>query len=96
MAGGGPGLGGSGGPQFGIGLGIVHRGAIYANVDNAVSLPGFTRFDGALYWTLSPTLQVQLNVENLADTRYFASAHNNNNITPGAPRSAWVSLNLRY
>ncbi len=82
--------------RFGIGLGIVHRGAIYANVDNAVSLPGFTRFDGALYWTLSPTLQVQLNVENLADTRYFASAHNNNNITPGAPRSAWVGLNLRY
>jgi catecholate siderophore receptor len=82
--------------RFGFGLGIVHRGAIYANVDNAVTLPGFTRFDGALYWTLSPTLQVQLNVENLADTRYFSSAHNNNNITPGAPRSAWVSLNLRY
>ena len=83
-------------PRFGIGLGIVHRGAIYANVDNAVSLPGFTRFDGALYWTLNPSLQLQLNVENLADTRYFSSAHNNNNITPGAPRSAWVSLNLRY
>jgi len=83
-------------PQFGIGLGIVHRGAIYASTDNAVRLPGFTRFDGALYWTLNPTLQLQFNVENLADTRYFASAHNNHNITPGAPRSAWLSVNLRY
>ncbi|HTL14591.1 MAG TPA: TonB-dependent receptor, partial [Thermomonas sp.] len=82
--------------RLGVGLGIVHRGEIFANVDNAVTLPAFTRVDAALYWTLSPSLQVQLNVENLADTRYFASAHSNSNISPGAPRSAWVTLNIRY
>lgn len=82
--------------RFGAGLGIVHRGAIYANIDNLVSLPGFTRLDGAFYWTVNPSLQLQLNVENLLDKRYFASAHNNNNITPGAPRSAWVTLNFHY
>ena len=27
-------------------------------------------------------------VENLLDTEYYASAHSNNNITPGAPRSS--------
>lgn len=82
--------------SFGAGLGVVHRGEIYANVDNKVALPAFTRVDAALYWTLSPSLQLQLNVENLGNTRYFASAHSNNNISPGAPRSAWVSLNFRY
>jgi len=82
--------------RFGAGLGIVHRGAIFANIDNAVTLPAFTRFDAALYWTLNPTLQLQLNVENLGNTRYFATAHSNNNISPGAPRSAWVSINVRY
>lgn len=81
---------------FGVGLGIVYRGAIFANVDNQVTLPAFTRFDGALYWTVSPTLQLQLNVENLANKRYFASANSNNNISPGAPRSAWLSVNFRY
>ncbi len=81
---------------FGLGLGIIHRGAIFASADNAVTLPGFTRFDGALYWTLNPTMQLQLNVENLGNRRYFTSAHNNNNITPGAPRSAWISINYRY
>lgn len=81
---------------FGAGLGIVYRGEIYANVDNKVALPAFTRVDAAVYWTLSPSLQLQLNVENLGNTRYFASAHSNNNISPGAPRSAWVSLNFRY
>jgi len=81
---------------FGMGLGIIHRGAIFANVDNTVELPAFTRFDGALYWTLNPSMQLQLNVENLGNKRYFASAHSNSNISPGAPRSAWVTVNYRY
>lgn len=83
-------------PAFGVGLGIVHRGAIFANVDNAVELPAFTRFDAAVYWTLAPALQLQLNIENLTDRRYFASAHNNNNISPGTPRSAWIGVNYRF
>lgn len=81
---------------FGAGLGIVHRGAIFANVDNAVTVPAFTRFDAALYWTVKPSLQLQLNIENLGDKRYFASAHGNDNISPGAPRSAWLSAHLRF
>lgn len=83
-------------PRFGAGLGIVYRGALYANVDNQVTLPAFTRVDAALYWTVTPTMEVQVNVENLGNVRYFASAHSNNNISPGAPRSAWVTVNYRY
>lgn len=82
--------------RFGAGLGIVHRGAIFASVDNLVTLPAFTRFDAAAYWTLNPALQLQLNVENLTGKRYYASAHSNNNISPGAPRSAWLTVNFRY
>jgi len=81
---------------FGVGLGIIHRGAIFANVDNRVTLPAFTRFDAAVYWTINPSMQLQLNVENLGNKRYFAAAHSNNNISPGAPRSAVVSLNYRF
>ncbi len=81
---------------IGVGLGIVYRGSIYANVDNKVTLPAFTRFDAALYWTLNPMLQLQLNIENLSDKRYFASAHSNHNISPGAPRSAWITLNYHF
>lgn len=83
-------------PRFGAGLGIVHRGALFANVDNRVTLPAFTRLDAALYWTVAPGMEIQLNVENLGNVRYFASAHNNNNISPGAPRSAWVTVNYSY
>ena len=81
---------------IGVGLGIIYRGSIYANIDNRVALAAFTRFDAAVFWTLKPALQLQLNVENLANKRYFASAHSNSNISPGAPRSAWLSVNYRF
>lgn len=83
-------------PRFGAGLGLVHRGAIFANGDNAVTLPAFTRWDAALYYTVGPSTQLQLNIENLADTRYYASAHSNMNISPGAPRNATLSLHFGF
>ena len=75
---------------------MIYRGNFYASVDNMVAIPAFTRVDAALYWTLNPSLQLQLNVENLGNIRYFASANSNSNISPGAPRSAWVSVNFRF
>ena len=62
---------------------------------NAVTLPDWVRFDAAAYLDLSDRLALQLNVENLGDKDYFTSAHSNNNISPGAPRSAWVITTLR-
>ena len=39
---------------------------------------------------------MQVNVENLFDTRYYATANGNNNITPGAPRTLRAALDIRY
>ena len=39
-------------------------------------------------WTVSPRLHAQLNVENLFDSTYCATANNNSTITPGAPAVA--------
>ena len=71
-------------------------GALYAGADNTVTLPGFARVDAAVYYELTPDLRVQLNIENLFDRRYFASAHSNNNIMPGSPRALRVSLSANY
>ncbi|MEO7558906.1 MAG: TonB-dependent siderophore receptor, partial [Nitrosospira sp.] len=70
----------------GLGLGVIHRSSMYAALDNTVLLPGFTRLDSAMFVRLNKTLRVQANIENIADIEYVASAHNNNNILPGAPR----------
>ncbi|ARO87811.1 TonB-dependent siderophore receptor [Nitrosospira lacus] len=73
-------------PWLGLGLGVIHRSSMYAALDNTVLLPGFTRLDSAMFLRLNKTLRVQANIENIADIEYVASAHNNNNILPGAPR----------
>jgi catecholate siderophore receptor len=73
-------------PFLGLGLGVIHRSSMYAALDNTVLLPGFTRLDAAMFVRLNRTLRVQANIENIANVDYIASAHNNNNILPGAPR----------
>jgi len=71
---------------FGLGLGVIHRGSIYASVDNTVLLPSYTRLDAAVYVQPHKKVHIQANIENLANIEYATSAHNNNNIMPGAPR----------
>jgi catecholate siderophore receptor len=79
-------------PGAGVGLGVIHQARMYAAIDNAVTLPAFTRVDGALFVGLAPRVRLQLNVENALNRRYFATSHGNNNIMPGAPRTVRVSV----
>ena len=81
---------------FGVGLGVVRQSKMFAAVDNSVTLPGFTRVDGALFTHLGAHLRAQLNVENLRDRRYYATSHGNNNIMPGAPRTLRLSLTTMF
>ena len=52
--------------------------------------------DAAVFYALTPTTDLQLNVENLLGEDYWADAHNNNNLTPGAPRNARLTLSARF
>lgn len=80
---------------IGIGAGVVHQARQFATISNTVVLPAFTRVDAALFWDVSERLGLQLNVENLFDTRYYPSAHTDNNIAPGLPITARVSVRLK-
>ncbi|MEK6541973.1 MAG: TonB-dependent siderophore receptor [Pseudomonadota bacterium] len=82
--------------QFGVGLGLYHQSSQFASISHATRLPGYTRIDGALYVDISDAISAQLNVENILDETTFPNAHNDNNISTGAPRSARVTLNFRY
>jgi catecholate siderophore receptor len=81
---------------FALGVGVLARSKSFAAIDNLVALPGYTRVDAAAYYKLAPGIEAQLNVENLLDKDYFPTAHNNNNIAPGAPRSARVTLRADF
>jgi catecholate siderophore receptor len=81
-------------PRVGVGAGLIHQTRVYAAIDNSVTLPGFTRVDGALYANLRPGLRAQMNVENVFDVRYYPTTQGNNNIMPGAPRTLRLSLTV--
>lgn len=83
-------------PMWAAGVGVIHQTESFAELNNAVVLPEFTRVDAALFLTLNQNWAAQLNVENVLDEEYYASAHNNNNISPGAPRSAYVTVKAKF
>lgn len=82
--------------RFGLGLGVVHQSGQYATISNAVWLPGFTRLDAAVFYDVSDQFGLQLNIENLTDTTYFASAHTDNNIQPGEPINVKLTARLKF
>ena len=83
-------------PMWGAGLGIIYFSDSYAASDDFVKLPGFVRVDAALYLKINQTWSGQLNVENIFNTGYWASADGNSNISPGQGRTFRVSARARF
>jgi catecholate siderophore receptor len=82
--------------QFGLGLGLYHQSSQFTTISNSVRLPGYTRVDAAAYYAMSDKIKMQVNIENLFDTDYFPVAHNDNNISPGAPINARLSVSVAF
>lgn len=82
--------------KLGLGLGLTHQSKSFTTISNAVALPAFTRIDAAVFYDLSETLSVQLNVENLTDADYFPAAHTDNNISTGEPLNARISIRAKF
>ena len=82
--------------QFGFGIGAVARSKSFASIGNTVKLPGYARIDAALFYTITDGIEAQLNVENILGADYFASAHSDNNIAPGAPTTAKAAVRFTF
>lgn len=78
------------------GLGVSYTGERFTSTDNKVVLPAYTRVDAAVFFKLANNMNLQFNIENILDKKYYASAHSNNNITPGAPRNFKVGLHTKF
>jgi catecholate siderophore receptor len=80
---------------WGAALGVISRSDMYATTPTASQstvLPGYTRVDAAIYGNFSKNVRLQVNLENLTNKEYALSAHNNNNIVPGAPLTGRATL----
>lgn len=86
-------------PNFAVGLGIIHQSSQFAAIRttaNTTKLRAFTRIDAALFYDVSDTVQLQMNVENLLDASYYSDAHNNNNISTGAPINGRFTIRAQF
>ena len=86
-------------PVLGAGLGVIHQSSQFAAIRTAASttrLPAYTRVDAAVYFKPSHRIELQLNIENLLDEAYYSDAHNNNNISTGAPINARLTAKLKF
>lgn len=81
--------------RWGISGGLVSQSHVYTSYDNTVVLPGYSRFDAMAYYQQGK-YRVSLNVENLFDVNYYATANGDNQIMPGAPRSVALSLAIDF
>jgi catecholate siderophore receptor len=83
-------------PRWAAALGVIYFSDSFATSDDTVKFPGFVRLDTALYLKIDKTWSAQLNVENLFNKGYWASADGNNNISPGQPRTFRLSTTAKF
>lgn len=80
---------------------VVHTGEQQVNADNSLQLPDWTRFDlGARFVTVvaNQPLTLRLNVDNVANARYWASAFNSfgTSLLQGTPRTLKLSASIDF
>jgi catecholate siderophore receptor len=74
-------------PIWAAAVGMIYFSDSFAGSDNIVKLPSWWRFDAAVYAKFNETWKFQVNVENIFDKLYWASADGNNNLSPGQSRT---------
>ncbi|HEV7601484.1 MAG TPA: TonB-dependent siderophore receptor [Bradyrhizobium sp.] len=83
-------------PVWAVAVGMIYFSDSFASSDDTVRLPGFVRVDAAVYRKINETWRAQLNVENLFNKGYWATADGNNNISPGQPLTVRLSASARF
>src|SRR6185436_3407803 len=74
------------------GLGVIYQSSSFTSFNNTVTLPSFSRYDGAVYYKFDSKTRIALNIENIGNRRYFPTVDGDNNISPGAPRTLRLTL----
>jgi catecholate siderophore receptor len=83
-------------PVWAASVGVIYFSSSFASSDDSVRLPGFVRFDGAIFAQINETWKAQLNIENIFNNSYWASADGNNNISPGQGRTIRLTAIAKF
>ena len=83
-------------PQLTLGAGATAMDKVYGDAANTKYVPGYVRYDAMARYNVNKNVDLQLNVNNLSDERYFTKAYASHYATEAEGRSAVLSLNFKY
>ncbi|RZG77547.1 TonB-dependent receptor [Acinetobacter sp. WCHAc060025] len=83
-------------PQLNLGVGAIAMDKVYGNAANTKFVPGYVRYDAMARYNVNKNVDLQLNLNNLSDKRYFTKAYSSHYATEAEGRSAVLSLNFKY
>lgn len=84
-----------GGMLLGLGGGFTHVSKRTGDTGIPI-LPAYTTAKLTGYWRISKTLRLSLDVDNVFDRIYYASAYNNVWVTPGNPRTITMGVQAKF
>jgi catecholate siderophore receptor len=80
---------------FGFSAGLVARAKQFASTDNLAALPAYAHLDASLFYRRA-RCEVQANVQNLGNLKYFDAAQSDYQIYPAAPINGSVTVRYRF
>lgn len=83
-------------PALTLGAGAIAMDKVYGDLANTKYVPGYVRYDAMARYNVNKNVDLQLNVNNLSDERYFTKAYASHYATEAEGRSAVLSLNFKY
>lgn len=83
-------------PQLTLGAGAVAMDKIYGNAANTKFVPGYVRYDAMARYQVNSNVDLQLNINNLSDTRYFSKAYSSHYATEAEGISGVLGLHFKY
>lgn len=83
-------------PQLTLGAGAVAMDKVYGNATNTKFVPGYVRYDAMARYQVNSNVDLQLNVYNLSDTRYFSKAYSSHYATEAEGISGVLGLHFKY
>ncbi|OTG57933.1 TonB-dependent siderophore receptor [Acinetobacter sp. ANC 4204] len=83
-------------PQLTLGAGAIAMDKVFGDAANTKWVPGYVRYDAMARYNVNKNVNLQLNVNNLSDKRYFTKAYASHYATEAEGRNAVLSVNFKY
>lgn len=89
-------------PKLTVGAGAEYRDKVFTNTNTGTTmledkyLPTYTLYNAMAKYDVNKNVNLQLNVNNISDKRYFTSAHPAHYAFEGNGRNAVLAINFKY